>query len=55
VVSGKKLLSQLRRRVQETYGINFGNERLADGFTADEVPEEIAEALRSASQLSAGQ
>lgn len=53
VASGKKLLSLVRAKVQDTYGLNFGNERLAEGFTADEVPGEIAEALKAATQLEA--
>jgi len=37
-VSGKKLLSALRERIQDAYKVNFGNERLAEGFKADETP-----------------
>jgi hypothetical protein len=45
VVSGKKLLSGLRARIQDTYKVNFGNERLAEGFQADEIPQELIDAL----------
>ena len=31
LVSGKKLLSALRERIQDAYKVNFGNERLAGG------------------------
>lgn len=53
VVSGKKLLSLLRSKLQDKYSVNFGNERLAEGFTADEVPSEIIDALSAATRLQA--
>lgn len=53
VVSGKKLLSGLRSRIQSAYGINFGNERLAEGFLAEEIPTELVEALVAAAGLDA--
>lgn len=53
VVSGKKPLSLLRGKIQDSYGLNFGNERLAEGFTADEVPEEVVSALNTATRLEA--
>lgn len=51
LVSGKKLLSAIRSRVQSTYGVNFGNERLAEGFRSDEIPEELRTLLESVAAL----
>jgi hypothetical protein len=51
VVSGKKLLSSLRERIQSTYKVNFGNERLAEGFAADEISDEIKDLLDRVSAL----
>jgi ABC-type lipoprotein export system ATPase subunit len=53
VVSGKQLLSRVRGILQTMYGVNFGNERLAEGFAPNEVPEEIVSALQAATQLAA--
>jgi energy-coupling factor transporter ATP-binding protein EcfA2 len=53
VVSGKKLLSAIRRRIQDEYGVNFGNERLAEAFTVDEIPQEIKDQLDQIASLSA--
>jgi hypothetical protein len=55
VVSGKQLLSVIRRMIQDAYGVNFGNERLAEAFVQEEVPAEIAEALRRVAELDAPQ
>jgi hypothetical protein len=44
-VSGKRLLGIVRQQIQETYGITFGNERLAETFTAAEIPTEIVDFL----------
>jgi len=44
-VSGKALLSCIRRRIQERYGVSFGNERLAEAFLREEIPDELLEAL----------
>jgi hypothetical protein len=52
-VSGKKLLSAIRRRIQNEHGVNFGNERLAESFTADEIPPEIKDQLDRIASLSA--
>jgi energy-coupling factor transporter ATP-binding protein EcfA2 len=46
LVSGKRLLGAVRERLQALCGVSFGNERLADAFTAAEVPDEVREALR---------
>lgn len=51
VVSGKKLLSSLRSTIQDVYKVNFGNERLADGFTLEEIPAELVEALQATADL----
>ncbi|MGH2878385.1 MAG: ATP-dependent nuclease [Solirubrobacteraceae bacterium] len=51
VVSGKKLLSSLRAWIQLTYSVNFGNERLAEGFAADDIPGEIKDILDRVSAL----
>lgn len=51
VVPGKKLLSSLRAQIQSTYGVNFGNERLAEGFAANEICEEIKDLLERVSAL----
>lgn len=44
-VSGKRLLGVIRQQIQETYGVTFGNERLAETFTAEEIPTEIVDFL----------
>jgi ABC-type histidine transport system ATPase subunit len=54
VVPGKGLLRAVRREIQDRYGVNFGNERLAESFLADEIPAEIVEALRKVAALQAG-
>jgi hypothetical protein len=54
VVPGKGLLRAVRREIQDRYGVNFGNERLAESFLADEIPAEIVEALRKLAALQAG-
>jgi energy-coupling factor transporter ATP-binding protein EcfA2 len=51
LVSGKRLLSAIRKEIQDRYGVNFGNERLAEAFTAEEIPAEVAEALQRVVQL----
>lgn len=51
VVSGKRLLGAVRARIQDLYGVNFGNERLAETFEADEIPNELRDALQQVSQL----
>jgi hypothetical protein len=51
IVSGKKLLSALRGRVQDTYKVNFGNERLAEGFKAEEINPELVDALKRVAGL----
>jgi len=43
--------SAVRQRVQASYGVNFGNERLAEGFAAEEIPSEVADALRRVAEL----
>lgn len=52
VVSGKKLLGALRNEIQNRYGVNFGNERLAEGFEPAEVPTDIRNALEEVARLS---
>ncbi len=51
VVSGKQLLGVIRRQVQDQFGVNFGNERLAEAFASGEVPTEIVDALRRVAEL----
>lgn len=51
VVSGKQLLGVIRREVQDKFGVNFGNERLAEAFVSEEVPTEISDALRQVAEL----
>ena len=53
IVSGKKLLSGVRGRVQSQYGVNFGNERLAEGFREAEIPAELRELLEAVAALTA--
>jgi ABC-type cobalamin/Fe3+-siderophores transport system ATPase subunit len=52
LVSGKRLLALIRSRVQNAYGVNFGNERLAESFDEDEIPEEIKGVLSRVAELS---
>lgn len=51
VLPGKVYLSCVRRLVQDTYGVNFGNERLAESFLEDEIPGELQSLLQQVSQL----
>jgi energy-coupling factor transporter ATP-binding protein EcfA2 len=51
VVPGKRLLGAVRSAVQNTYGVNFGNERLAEAFTAAEIPHELVECIHRAASL----
>jgi ABC-type cobalamin/Fe3+-siderophores transport system ATPase subunit len=51
LVSGKQLIGRLRRRIQDNYGVNFGNERLAEAFRAEEIPIEVRDALRRVEEL----
>lgn len=51
LISGKQLLARVRKRLQAAYGVNFGNERLAEAFSADEIPVEIREALSRIQEL----
>lgn len=53
VVPGKALLRTLRGHIQDLYGVNFGNERLAESFSREEVPGEIVEALQRVAALHA--
>jgi hypothetical protein len=53
VISGKKLLGAIRQRIQDEHGVNFGNERLAEGFTPEEIPQEIKNQLDQIASLSA--
>jgi len=50
-VPGKRILGKLRSKIQEKYGVNFGNERIAESFNAEEVPEEIKSYLREVASL----
>jgi hypothetical protein len=43
---GKDLLASVRRRVQETFGISFGNQALLSEITVDELDHELVEFLR---------
>ncbi len=51
VVSGKTLLRRVRAAIQNRYGVNFGNERLAESYLPDEIPQELAEVLTRVGQL----
>lgn len=51
VVSGKRLLASVRGIIQEDYGVNFGNERLAEAFQSDEIPVELVAQLEAVSNL----
>ncbi len=51
VLPGKRLLSGVRREIQDRYSVNFGNERLAEGFGPEEVPEELIEVLSRVAAL----
>ena len=51
VVSGKQILGVIRREVQNEFGVNFGNERLAEAFVSEEVPTEISDALHQVVEL----
>ncbi|MGO9789113.1 MAG: hypothetical protein ACLP8S_06195 [Solirubrobacteraceae bacterium] len=53
VVPGKTLLRTLRSHIQDLYGVNFGNERLAESFSREEIPAEIVEALQRVAALHA--
>jgi ABC-type cobalamin/Fe3+-siderophores transport system ATPase subunit len=53
VVSGKRLLSAIRSRIQDEYGVNFGNERLAEAFEDEEIPKELRERLEEIASLAA--
>lgn len=50
-VAGKRLLSVLRTEIQQRYGVNFGNERLAETFTADEIPNELVHFLHQVDEM----
>lgn len=54
VVKGKRLLAAVRKRLQDDYAVNFGNERLAEAFSDDEIPAELREALTAVADLQAG-
>jgi hypothetical protein len=41
----------VRRKIQDSYGVNFGNERLAEAFDISDIPSEIQETLRRIAQL----
>jgi ABC-type lipoprotein export system ATPase subunit len=49
IVSGKRLLASLRKRLQDEYSVSFGNRRLVEEFTAAEIPEELVRVLRQVS------
>ncbi len=51
VVPGKSLLSRIRREIQDRFGVNFGNERLAEEFRVAEIPRELADILRRVEAL----
>ncbi len=51
VVSGKVLLRGLRSRIQADYGVNFGNERLAEAFERDDIPTELVTLLQRVQDL----
>ena len=53
VVSGKRLLGAIRGHIQDEYGVNFGNERLAEAFAAEEIPSELRERLDEIASLAA--
>lgn len=50
-VSGKRLLAALRAALQAEYGVNFGNERLAEEFDRSELHPEICDVLHRAAAL----
>jgi hypothetical protein len=50
-VSGKELLGKMRQALQISHGVTFGNERLAESFSSQEIAEEIAEQLRKIEEL----
>lgn len=50
-VYGKGLLAKVCKQVQETYGVNFGNERIAEAFKSEELPEELKGYITEISNL----
>jgi hypothetical protein len=51
VVSGKKALARLRESLQDRYGVNFGNERLAEAFESAEIDGEVITQLQRIAKL----
>lgn len=49
--SGKRLLAKMRSAMQTDYGVNFGNERLAEEFDQSELHPEIRDVLHRAASL----
>ena len=45
VLPGKKLMSRIHPEIQRRYGVSFGNPKIAEGFTASEIPPEIVDLL----------
>lgn len=50
-VSGKRLLGMARQLIQERYGASFGNERLAEAFSRDEIAREIVDAIAAVERM----
>jgi hypothetical protein len=51
VLPGKKLLGRVRAEIQDRYSVNFGNERLAEAFSDEEIPLELREQLQRGAAL----
>lgn len=51
LVSGKRLLAGIRAKIQTVYGVNFGNERLAEAFKATEIDQELLDILKRIAAL----
>lgn len=51
VVSGKRLLAAIRKRLQDDYKVSFGDKRLTEAFEPSEIPAEMVEIIRRVAAL----
>lgn len=51
LLPGKTLLSRIRQRVQSEFQVSFGNERLAEAFAKDEIPDELVDLIERVADL----
>ncbi|WP_040600823.1 ATP-dependent nuclease [Patulibacter medicamentivorans] len=55
VLPGKLLMSKVLPKIQQSYGVSFGTSKIAEAFTASDIPAELVQLLDQISELTAAE